>query len=382
MEVEQATRPRATAPDTGVLSKARRSPARSSQSKRGGFLRTHPSIALIALLIIGVFSIIAGTAIGPINIPFADVVRTAIAGFSGARGNDLATTAPGASVVWEIRLPRVLVAALIGAALACAGATMQAVFRNPLADPGIIGVSAGSATATVIALVTGLAATGFWVLPTAAFIGALVTVIFVQLIATLRGGGPATLVLVGVAASAFLGAVTSAAVANAPEDSDVRSVMFWLNGDLVARTWQHVGIAVGPVLIGLVILFLFHRDLNLLLLGAETAEASGVNVARSRQILLAISALLTAAAVSVSGIIGFVGLIVPHLVRLVIGPDHRWLLPATALTGAIFVNAADVVARMLFNPIVLQTGSVVAFIGSPLFLWLLLRTRSGHQVGI
>lgn len=377
MDGQQVIGTRTIAPDAGT------SPHKKLKTTRqAGLLRSHPRACLAALVIVGVFSIIAGTSIGPITIPFADVVRTAIAGFSGARGNDLAMVAPSASVVWEIRLPRVLVATLIGAALACAGATMQAVFNNPLADPGIIGVSAGSATATVIALVTGIAATGFWVLPTAAFIGALITVSFVQLVAAIRGGGPTTLVLVGVAASAFLGAVTSAAVANAPEDSDVRSVMFWLNGDLVARNWQHVGIAVGPVLCGLAILFLFNRDLNLLLLGPETAAASGVNVEFIRHILLALAALLTAAAVSVSGIIGFVGLIVPHLVRLIIGPDHRWLLPATALTGATFVNAADIVARMLFDPIVLQTGSVVAFIGSPLFLWLLLRTRSGHRTVI
>ncbi|SDR71940.1 FecCD family ABC transporter permease [Corynebacterium timonense] len=283
-------------------------------------------------------------------------------------------SSPAASVVYNIRLPRIIVGALVGAALAVSGAVMQAVFRNPLADPGIIGVSAGAATAAVLAIVFGLTAVGAWVLPAAAFIGALGTVAVVQSIAQWRGGGPVTLVLVGIAASAFLGAVTSAAVANAPQDSDIRGIAFWLNGDLVARTWAHVGIAAAPILFGTIAVIAVGRDLNILTLGDSTARSLGVNTAVMRPAVLSLAALLAACAVAVSGIIGFVGLVVPHLVRLTVGTDHRALLPLAAVAGATFVVAADTLARTIFDPVVLQTGSVVAFIGSPLFLWLLLRT--------
>lgn len=334
------------------------------------------AFAIPALIALVAACFIVAVSLGPIRVPASDVLAVLKA---LATGGDPAIV-PAGAVVTHIRLPRSIVAVLVGAALAVAGAVMQAVFRNPLADPGIIGVSSGAATAAVLAIVTGLTAAGAWVLPTAAFVGALATVALVQAIAAMRGGGPAMLVLVGVAAQAFLGAVTSAAVANAPEDDDIRGVMFWLNGDLVARTWGHAAVAVGPIAVCLVVLVVMARDLNVLMIGEDTARTTGVPIRRTRAILLAAGALLTATAVSVSGVIGFVGLVVPHLVRLILGPDHRWLLPCAALTGAAFLLAADTVARMLFDPVTLQTGSVVAFLGSPVFLWLLLRTRHGGRL--
>lgn len=327
------------------------------------------------------FALVLGIGVGPISVPAGDVLRILWLGITGGSLDQMVEVNPEGVVVWHIRVPRALIAVLVGAALATAGATMQAVFRNPLADPGIIGVSSGAATAAVLAIVTGFAAVGPWAIPAAAFLGALLTVVLVQSVAELKGGGPATLVLVGVAISSFLGAVTSAAVANAPQDSDIRSITFWMNGDLVARTWEHVQVAVLPILLTLVVLAgALARDLNIMLMGSDSARTTGVDVPKVRRILLALAALLTATAVSVSGIIGFIGLVVPHLVRVVLGPDHRILLPASMLTGAVFVLLADTVARMLFSPVVLQTGTVVAFLGSPVFLWLLLRTRRGHGV--
>lgn len=218
-------------------------------------------------------------------------------------------------------------------------------------------------------------------------VGALVTVAVVYLIASSRamdgrGADPATLVLVGMAITAFLGAVISSATANAPQDSELRSVTFWLNGDLVSRTWEHVGVAIIPIIVGLILAIGGSRDLNLLLLGDSTAQTSGLNVNRARIILLALAALLTATAVAVSGTITFVGLVVPHLVRIVLGADHRALLPAAAILGATFVIVSDTVARMIFSPIVLQTGVVVAFIGSPIFLYLLLSMRKRRGLGL
>lgn len=333
--------------------------------------RTHSRlttpVVIIGSLILLVVSFVVSLMMGPVTVPLADLASS--------------------PVVTEIRAPRIIIAALVGAALAVSGAIMQTVFHNPLADPGIVGVSSGAAVAAVLAIVTGASFFGEWTIPFAAFVGAIITVAVVYLIASSRaidgrGADPATLVLVGLAITAFLGAVISAATANAPQDSELRSVTFWLNGDLVSRTWDHVGVSVIPILLGLILAVGASRDLNLLLLGESTAQTSGLNVGRARIFLLALAALLTATAVAVSGTITFVGLVVPHLIRIVIGADHRALLPAAAILGATFVIVADTVARMLFSPIVLQTGVVVAFIGSPIFLYLLLTVRKRRGLGL
>lgn len=305
--------------------------------------------------------------LGPVTVPLGDLSSSPI--------------------VTEIRAPRIIIAALVGSALAVSGAIMQTVFHNPLADPGIVGVSSGAAVAAVLTIVTGANFFGQWTVPFSAFVGALITVAVVYLIASSRamdgrGADPATLVLVGMAITAFLGAVISAATANAPQDSELRSVAFWLNGDLVSRTWDHVGVSFIPIILGLILAIGASRDLNLMLLGESTAQTSGLNVGRARVLLLALAALLTATAVAVSGTITFVGLVVPHLIRIVLGADHRALLPTAALLGATFVIIADTVARLLFSPIVLQTGVVVAFIGSPIFLYLLLAMRKRRGLGL
>lgn len=277
------------------------------------------------------------------------------------------------SLVWSIRLPRVLLAGLVGASLAVAGATMQAVFRNPLAEPGVTGVSSGAAVVAVILIVTGVAAKAPWVLSAGAFIGALLAVIFVQIVAGLNGGSGATLLLVGIALNAFLGAVIAATIANAPHSDDAQQAMFWLNGDLTAANWQDIALAVGPITVGTVILMMLIPELNLLLLGEEQAAATGMRTVWIRQLLLALAALVTAAGVAVTGVISFVGLVVPHLIRLAIGPDHRSLLPISMCLGAVFLILADLVARSLFSPVALQTGTVTAFLGAPALLALILR---------
>ncbi|MCQ9128629.1 iron ABC transporter permease [Corynebacterium amycolatum] len=282
------------------------------------------------------------------------------------------------SLVWSIRLPRVLLAGLVGASLAVAGATMQAVFRNPLAEPGVTGVSSGAAVVAVILIVTGVAAKAPWVLSAGAFIGALLAVIFVQIVAGLNGGSGATLLLVGIALNAFLGAVIAATIANAPHSDDAQQAMFWLNGDLTAANWQDIALAVGPITVGTVILMMLIPELNLLLLGEEQAAATGMRTVWIRQLLLALAALVTAAGVAVTGVISFVGLVVPHLIRLAIGPDHRSLLPISMCLGAVFLILADLVARSLFSPVALQTGTVTAFLGAPALLALILR-QGGRQ---
>jgi iron complex transport system permease protein len=209
--------------------------------------------------------------------------------------------------------------------------------------------------------------------PTAAPDDTPVTVAVVYAIGAFgRERGMATVLLAGVALNALLGAVVSVLVANAPDEESLRGVVFWLQGDLDARTWEHVRLIAGPVLAGVAVTPAFARDLNVMLLGDDAARTGGVDVTRTRHLLLILASLLAGAAVSVSGVIGFVGLVAPHIVRLVAGPDHRLLLPASALLGAAFLVLADTAARMSPVPVALQTGVVTAFAGAPVFLLLVL----------
>lgn len=310
-----------------------------------------------------------GVSMGPVSTGIGDVAGAFARWFAGAdaSGSD--------ALVLGIRLPRVIVAALVGAGLAVSGVVMQALFRNPLAEPGIVGVSSGAAVGAVTAIVAGAAASAWWSLPLAAFAGALAATFVVQAVAGLGGGAPSTLVLIGIAINALLGAVVAAVLANAPDASDVQRVMFWLNGDLTARTWSDVGIAAAPIAIGVVALCLSGSVLDLFALSEEQASATGVNAGVARHGLLAVAALVTASAVCVTGVISFVGLVVPHLVRLVAGAGHRRLLPLSAATGAAFLVVADVIARLLFHPVTLQTGTVTALIGAPALMILVLRRQ-------
>lgn len=320
-------------------------------------------------------AVVLGIGSGPVGIRPGEVLAVlfdAVApGWVGTAGTD-------ADVVLYIRLPRVLVGALVGAALGIAGATMQAVFRNPLAEPGVIGISAGAALGAVCALYLGWTAFSRWALPGAAFAGAAATTALVFAIAQARRDrSTATLLLVGIAVSAFFGALISMMVATAASDDELRSIVFWLQGGLGARTWEHVRLAAGPVLLACAALVVLGRDLNVMLLGDEGARSSGIDVHRTRILLLTMAALLTGAAVAVSGVIGFVGLVVPHAIRLAVGPDNRILLPASALGGAAFLVLSDLVARTAFSPVSLQVGIVTALFGAPVFLALVLR-RAGR----
>ncbi|WP_242676562.1 iron ABC transporter permease [Rhodococcus sp. ABRD24] len=319
-----------------------------------------------------VLAALAAVSLGPVSVPWPDVLD-AIATRGGAG-------VPHAALVWDVRVPRVLVAAMVGAALAVAGAVMQAVFRNPLADPGITGVSSGAAVGAVAVLVTGTSVFGSATLPLGAFLGAAVTMIALLVVTRLRrDASPMTLVLVGITLGSFCSALTAVLVANASEDSAVRSVVFWVNGDLTARVWGDVYLCTVPILVGTAILLSRHRVLDAMLLGERTATSLGVDVRRQQLLLLLAGALVTGAAVAVTGVIGFVGLVIPHAVRLIAGPRHAMLLPAAMLSGAAFLVLADLGARLMFDPVVLQTGTVAALVGSPVFGYLVLRRGSGHE---
>ncbi len=320
-------------------------------------------VAGALLLTLGVV-VVLGVSLGSMRLGFGEAVRALVAPGEGQ----------AATVVWSLRLPRVVVALLVGAALGGVGVVMQAVLRNPLADPGITGVSAGAAVGAVAGITLGLTGTWQWGLPVAAFAGSLtVTGVLLAVLRATRGPSTHTLILVGVAMNALAGAIISILVANAQHDSLARGAMFWLAGDLELRTWQHAALAAPPVLLGLAVLLRRSRALDALLLGEDVAATSGFDVPRTRVLLLLVACVVTGAAVAVSGVISFVGLVVPHGLRLVLGARHAALLPLSIVGGAIFLVLADTLARTMSGAAVLQTGAVCALVGAPVFLVLLLR---------
>jgi len=282
-----------------------------------------------------------------------------------------------ATVVFDLRLPRALVGALAGGGLAVCGCALQGMFRNPLADAGVIGLSSGASLGAVCALYSGLAAHSVWALPGLAFAGAGATGWAVYRIAGHRGVTPvATLLLAGVALGAIAQAGTSFVLFLSLEEYEVgRQILFWLLGGLEGRTWDHVALATPPTLIASALIFSRAQDLDALLLGESHAASVGVDVPRARAQLITATALLVGAAVAVSGVIGFVGLIIPHLLRLLLGPRHRPLLLTSWCVGAAFLVAADVVGRTVIAPKEIRLGVITAALGGPFFLGLLLRQR-------
>jgi iron complex transport system permease protein len=279
------------------------------------------------------------------------------------------------AVLWSIRLPRVTLSLLVGAALGISGAALQGVFRNPLADPGLIGVSSGAALGAVAAIVSGLSVFGLWTLPIAAFSGALLVSLLVFKFAHRNGRVEVvTLVLCGVAVNALAGAgiglLTS--IAN---DAELRDISFWQLGSVGGASWPFVAACAPFVLLAVVFLPVKARQLDLLVLGEREAKHLGVNIDRVRLVVIGLAALATGASVAVAGILGFVGLVVPHLIRLIAGPSHRTLLPASALGGAGVLTFADLFARTAAAPRELPLGVMTALIGAPMFLWLIRTSR-------
>ncbi|WP_198668431.1 iron ABC transporter permease [Streptomyces triticisoli] len=278
------------------------------------------------------------------------------------------------TIVIEVRLPRVVLCAVVGAGLSVAGMALQALVRNPLADPMLLGVSSGASVGAVLVLVFHVTLFGAFSLPLAAFCGALAALVAVYFLA--RSGGRMTtlrLVLAGVATAEVLSAVTSFLVVTSNDPHKTQSALRWMLGGLAGTTWTMVWIPAGAVLLGTAVLLGVCRPLNLLLAGEEAAAALGLDVHRFRAALFTLVALMIGTIVAVSGQIGFVGLILPHVVRLLVGADHRRALPAAALLGAAFLIAADLAARTLMSPEEIPVGILTALTGGPFFLWLMRR---------
>ncbi|MCK0195392.1 iron ABC transporter permease [Ancylobacter sp. 6x-1] len=356
-------------------------PAGVKEVQARGVRRGALGLAVCAVLL--VLAMLASLAIGPVTIAPARVMEVLLAALQGER----AAGVREAIVVLDIRLPRTLLGLLVGMALALGGALMQGIFRNPLADPGLIGVSNGAAFAAVgwivlghhavDALPAGLAAlAGTAGLPFAAFIGALLATVALYLIATRDGRtSVATMLFAGIAIGALSGAGTGVMVFLA-SDQQLRDFTFWSFGSLGGSTFAKVWAAAPFVVLLLLAALPLARALDAIALGEAEAFHVGVNVQRTKRIAIAAVAAAVGAAVAMAGVIGFIGLVVPHLVRLALGPGHRVLLPASALLGGALLLGADVVARTLVSPAELPLGVVTAMMGAPFFLGLLLRRRA------
>lgn len=337
-------------------------------------------LVLVGLAVALAAAMVASVAMGAIDIPLSRAARIVALGiFGGVPGGE--GSDPEALIIWAVRAPRIIVAALVGAALAVAGVQMQGLFQNPMASPDVIATSTGAALAAVLSIVWGLAQRSIVWLPAFAFAGALASLIVVYALTTRRGRTPiAMLLLAGVAINALLGALMAFLITLHWVRYEVaQEVLFWLQGGLGNRAWAHVWMAAPPIAVGLALSLVLARDLDLFLSGEETASSLGVETERVKRSVLVIAALLTGTAVAVSGIVGFVGLIVPHAVRLVVGPSHRRVVPASALAGAVFLVLADLVARMVLRPEEIALGVITAVCGAPFFLWLLSRYR--REVG-
>lgn len=282
------------------------------------------------------------------------------------------------AVMWDIRLPRVVLGACVGAGLAVSGAVLQAFFRNPLADPGLIGISSGAALGAVAFISLGGAswvALGTFGLPLSAFISGMAATTLIYLVARSQGRVMAvTFLLCGIAVNAMLGAVMSYLIFLS-DDRALRSITFWLMGSLGFASWKEV-LAVLPLILASLAAFPWlGKPLNLYLLGEVEAEQLGVHVARIKTMIIILSAACVGAGVAVAGMIGFIGLVVPHITRMLLGADHRWVLPGSAILGAGILIFADVLARTLLAPVELPLGIITAVIGAPFFIWLIFKQQ-------
>ena len=333
--------------------------------------REYAGLALLfllgLLLLVGCVSL----TFGQIDVPVQNAVAVVTQKLQMPFLQDVQVTKEQLAVIWYIRLPRMLVGMLVGGALGMSGAVMQGIFSNPLADPGLIGISAGAATGAVLSIALGTATNSMFAMPAFAFCGSICAVCLTVFLAMRNGKIPVmTLLLAGVAVGMLLGAVTSG-ILTFMNEQKLQQYLFWMVGGLDYRRWEHVYLAAGPVLIGIGIMLLLARHLNILVLGETEAKAVGMPVVKFRMGLLFVAAMTTATSVCVSGNIGFVGLVIPHMMRMLLGPDHRILLPASALGGAIFLVFCDSLGRIVMPPAEVRVGIMTAFLGSPYFLYLL-----------
>jgi iron complex transport system permease protein len=333
-------------------------------------------LAVAGAVVFLLASLAVGLLVGPV-----DVSATAIAGsavshvpFLGVHSH---LSAPDSAVVWELRAPRVALGALVGGMLALAGGAYQGAFRNPLADPYLLGIAAGAGLGATLAIAyANGAVSGYDLIPLAAFLGGALGVTCAYALGVSGGGGrsPAALILAGVTTACFLTAVQT--FVQQQHASSLQEVYAWILGSLDTSGWHEVALVAPYVAVSALVILLHRRTLDVLSVGDEEAASLGVNVRRTRLAIVVFATVGTAAAVAVSGLIGFVGIIVPHAIRLVLGPSHRLILPLSVLLGAGFLVLCDVIARTAMSPAELPIGVVTAFFGAPFFAVILRTSRS------
>jgi iron complex transport system permease protein len=351
---------------TALKATPARAPTSAARRARLALPLSLACLALCALL---------GLTVGPVAIAPADVFGVVVGHLAGI---DASVPPATDAIIWQIRLPRVLLAGLVGATLALCGACYQGVFRNPLADPYLLGVASGAGLAQTAAVVLGIpvALGGVGLLTVAGFAGAVASMLLAYSIARVNGRAPVTtLVLAGAAISAInVAGISYLLLLN---EENTRTILAWLLGGLGNSSWREVGFVLPYCLPAAIVICAYGRILNVLQLDEGEGRQLGVNVEATKLLLILAASLATAAAVSVAGVIGFVGLVVPHVVRLLWGPDYRHLLPLAAVTGASFLILADLLAKTAVSPGELPVGIITAFVGGPFFLFLLRRQRAG-----
>lgn len=344
--------------------------------------RPKSRVPLIALVVgLGlVLALLGSVAVGAVPLSLREVLAGLVARLSD-RPLD-ANEAMNAAVVWDLRLARALTAVVVGASLATCGAAMQGLFGNPLADPGLVGVSSGASLGAIAVMVLQISTFGIWTLPVGAFVAGMATTFLIYGLARPGGAGSdsARLLLVGIAINAISGSVAGFLTYLATAEQ-LQSLTFWSMGSLGSAKWLTLGITVVPSLVGMALLLVWARPLDLLALGERQARHLGVDVKNLRRKLIFVTALLVAAAVSFNGTIGFVGLVVPHLFRLAIGPGHRLLIPFSAGGGALLMLLADIAARTLDPPNEMPIGIIMGTLGGPFFLWMIWRGRGFGRGG-
>ena len=341
------------------------------------FAQKHTGTICIILLVLLVISVIMSISIGTASISFLDVWRIILNKIFG--NTDISHISSGTqNIVLYLRIPRAILEMLIGAALTLSGVGMQAFTKNPLSEPYVLGISSGASTGAVLAIICGVYLP--WgsklSIPIGAFCGAIISIIAVYSLAYTNGEiSPIRLILVGVAVSAIFSAITNFIVYTAPQEAQVREATFWMLGGLGNAEWSSIIIPAIVLVPAFIVMLILARPLNALMMGDDTAITLGVNINGVRKILIFLTAILTSCSVAASGCIGFIGLIVPHIVRSIIGSDHIKLIPVATICGSLFLIWADVAARIVCAPAEMPVGILTAIIGGPLFLWMVRKRK-------
>ena len=357
-------------------------PSIANTSLNAGRRRFPLTLWVVVLLVLLLLSVLSSITFGPVDIAIPDVARILVCRIFRSEPAQYAELLQSttADIIWNIRFPRVLMAMVVGAGLSVSGVVMQAVVRNPLADPYVLGLSSGASLGATLAILLGAFSWfGNYGVSVGAFLGSLVTALFVFTVAFSgkSKGNTIKLLLAGMAVSAICSAFTNFVIYTASDAEGIRSVTFWTMGGMTSASWNLLGIPFVVVLLGVAFFLTQFRVLNTLLIGDESALTLGIQVATIRKVYLVFSSAITGVAVAVSGTIGFVGLIIPHVVRMLVGSDHRRVLVLSTIVGSIFLIWCDVAARMVLGNEELPIGIVTAMIGGPFFVWLMLTKSDG-----